>query len=158
MPTRAKLYGPVLDRLYDNCIDQQKIFLSQHAGYGRAFTGDGATILGTKFINFLVHEYGKGCMLCKIEDCTNRLREVGSIESTFIAHKMMEAIRYVDPHTVYLVVIDGGADWVAAKDMVQQKYPWIHFIHCVAHEGSLILKDICRIDEVCSCNAIMLLQ
>ena len=50
--------------------------------------------------------------------------------------------------SVYLVVIDGGADWLAAKDMVVQKYPWIHFLHCVSHEASLIVKDICKIDEV----------
>ena len=49
---------------------------------------------------------------------------------------------------VYLVIIDGGADWVAAEDMVRQKYPWVHFMHCVAHEGSLIVKDICQIGVI----------
>ena len=32
--------------------------------------------------------------------------------------------------------------------MVKAKFPWIHFIHCVAHEASLIVKDMCKIDEV----------
>ena len=50
--------------------------------------------------------------------------------------------------TVYLVVIDGGSDWVAATDMVKQKYSWVQFLHCVTHEASLIVKDICKIDEV----------
>ena len=49
----------------------------------RAPTDDGATILGTKFINFfLVHEHEKGVMFCKIKDCIDRLREVGLIEAT----------------------------------------------------------------------------
>ena len=41
-----------------------------------------------------------------------------------------------------------GADWVATKDMIQQQYPWVHFMHCVAHEGSLMIKDICKISEI----------
>ena len=58
--------------------------------------------------------------------------------------------RDIGATTVYLVVIDGGADWMAYKDMmVQDKFPWIHFVHCVTHqEGSLVIKDICKIDEV----------
>ena len=59
--------------------------------------------------------------------------------------------RRIGATSVYLVVIDGGADWVAAETMVRAKFPWIYFIHCTAHEGSLILKDICLIDEVCMC-------
>ena len=47
-----------------------------------------------------------------------------------------------------MVITDGGADWVAASDMVTATFPWIHFMHCVAHEGSLIVKDICKIDAV----------
>ena len=43
--------------------------------------------------------------------------------------------------SVYLVIIDGGADWVAAEHAVTAEFPWIHFLHCVAHEGSLIVKD-----------------
>ena len=87
------MFGSILDRLYDKYHREQEAFLSVRTGFGRAMTGDGATILGTKFINFLCHEYGKGVMLCKIKDCTDRLREVGSIESTFIAHEMIAAIR-----------------------------------------------------------------
>lgn len=54
----------------------------------------------------------------------------------------------VGPKTVYLVVIDGGADWSAAEPMVRAKFPWIYFIHCVGHECSLVLKDVCKIEEV----------
>ena len=44
---------------------------------------------------------------------------------------------------------------MAAKDMVRSKFPWIYFLHCVAHEGSLIVKDICKIEEVGTCMCIM---
>jgi hypothetical protein len=84
----------VLDRLYTKCIEEQKQFLNvDSAGYGRAVTGDGATIMGTKFINFLVHQLGKGVMLVAIKDCSQRLAEVGTVDSTFIGHNLMKAIR-----------------------------------------------------------------
>lgn len=148
-PDRHKLLGTVLERLYKRCMEEQKRFLSQSCGYGRAITGDGATVLGTKFINFLCHEKGKGIMLLRIKDCTQRLSEVGSIQATYIAHILIELVKLVGPESVYLVITDGGSEWVAAQEMVREKFPWIQFIHCVAHEASLILKDIFNIDEVC---------
>ena len=103
-PDRHKLYGPVLERLYRKCTQEQKQFLAQRTGYGRAVTGDGATILGTKFINFLCHEKGKGVMLCKIKDCTGRLAEVGSIQATFIAHELIDTIRFVYVFSYILIL------------------------------------------------------
>ena len=97
-PHRQKMFGPILDKLHADCLMEQRSFLEQQTGYGRCLTGDGATILGTKYINYLVHEYGKGCMLCRIKDCSSRLSEVGTIQATFIAHEMMNAIRYTLAH------------------------------------------------------------
>ena len=68
---------------------KQRKFLEQRTGYGRAITGDGATIQGTKYINFLAHEFSKGYVLCQLVDCTDRLSDVGSVQSTFIAHHVM---------------------------------------------------------------------
>ena len=125
-------------------------------------------------MNFLLHEFGKGCMLLTLKDCTERLRTVGTIDNTFIAHEMIRAIRLVNygqtsiinvislisriscfvvnstagPKSIYLVIIDGGADWVATEQAVTELFPWIHFMHCAAHECSLIVQDICKIDEV----------
>lgn len=92
-PTRQKLFGPILNRLHEECVAEQKAFLDDHTGFGRALTGDGATIQGTKYLNFLLHEYGRGVMLLFITDCSQRQQEVGTIESTFIAHNMIKAIR-----------------------------------------------------------------
>ena len=89
------MFDEILDRLYDKYLKEQRTFLKNKSGYGRALTGDGATVLGTKFLNFLLHELGKGTMLCKIVDCTKRLTEVGSIEATFIALNMIATIRSV---------------------------------------------------------------
>ena len=69
--------------------------MEQRTGYGRCITGDGATIQGTKYINFLTHECTKGSMLCGIHDCSERLSDVGSVQATYIAHTMMGACRSV---------------------------------------------------------------
>ena len=37
---------------------------------------------------------------------------------------------------------------MATEKAVTDKFPWIHFMHCVAHEASLIVQDICRIEEI----------
>ena len=92
-PDRKKLLGPILDKMYSTFRGEQFRFLRSKTGFGRAITGDGATILGTKFINFLCHEHGRGAMLCHLKDCTERLLEVGSVEATFIAHELIKAIR-----------------------------------------------------------------
>jgi len=85
--------GELLDTLYNNFLLEQRQFLEQRTGYGRCMTGDGATIQGTKYINFLCHEFQKGCMLCGIHDCTERLSTVGTVQANFIAHQFMGAIR-----------------------------------------------------------------
>ena len=92
-PSRQKLLGKVLNDLYEMYRAEQRSFFKSKNGYGRALTGDGATVMGTKFINFLCHELGKGAMLCRIKDCTARLLEVGTVQATYIAHEMILAIR-----------------------------------------------------------------
>ena len=94
-PSRQKLVGPVLGAIYDKCLLKQRKFLEQRTGDGRCLTGDGATIQGTKYINFLVHEYSKGSMLCGMNDRSGRLSDVGAVQATHIAHNMMGACRSV---------------------------------------------------------------
>jgi len=37
---------------------------------------------------------------------------------------------------------------VATEQAVTELFPWIYFMHCVTHESSLMLQDICKIDEI----------
>ena len=92
-PYRQKLFGDFLDRLHTKFKAEQDAYLADHKGFGRAITGDAATILGTKFYNFLVHEFGKGAMLLNIHDCTERLKVAGTIDSMWIAKLMIKAIK-----------------------------------------------------------------
>ena len=59
---------------------------------------------------------------------------------------MKKNILKVGAKKVLLIVIDGGSDWAATKEMIQSLFPWISFLHCVSHEVSLIIKD-CFKDE-----------
>ena len=101
MAYRQKLLGPCLNRLHAKYVAEQQAFLNDHKGFGRAVTGDGATIMGTKYINFLVHEFGKGVMLLSIHDCTQRLQEAGTIDATYIANRLILTIRFC---FTYLVI------------------------------------------------------
>ena len=69
---------------------------------------------------------------------------------------MKEAIIKTGANQVLLVVIDGGSDWTATEEMIQQFFPWISFMHCLSHEVSLILKDCFKdeggIPELCELN------
>ena len=103
-PDRHKLYGTILDSLYAKFGAEQLQFFLTRNGYGRALTGDGATVLRTKFINFLVYELGKGSMLCRIRDCTSRLAEVGTVESTYIAHEMIASARLLHVFNIVMFI------------------------------------------------------
>ena len=56
--------------------------------------------------------------------------------------------RYVGAKTVYLIIVDGGADWMSAVQMICAKFPWMSGLHCISHCGSLTIKDIWSIAEV----------
>ena len=61
---------------------------------------------------------------------------------------LLLALRMVGPASISVVITDGGADWTACKDMVQAKFPWIFFLHCLTHQSSTALKYIFQIPEV----------
>ena len=47
-----------------------------------------------------------------------------------------------------LIIVDGGADWAGLEGPIQERFPWISFLHCVSHLGSLVMNDIGKIPEV----------
>ena len=50
--------------------------------------------------------------------------------------------------TVYLVVTDRGSDWAATESVAKENFPWISFLHCVAHIDLLVMNDIEKIKKV----------
>ena len=68
-------------------------------------SGDAATIRGVKYLNYLVHDHGKGVMLMNVTDCTSRLEEVGTIEATYIAHQMIQTIKSVKVFVIWMHVL-----------------------------------------------------
>ena len=53
--------------------------------------------------------------------------------------------RYVGSKNVFVIIYDGGTDWVAAAQMVIAKYPWVSGMYCASHCASLMVKDMTKI-------------
>ena len=47
-----------------------------------------------------------------------------------------------------LIIVDGRTDWAGMKGLIKEKHPWISFLHCVSHIGSLVMSDIELIPQV----------
>ena len=147
-PSGYRLKKVILPRLVEKYRKDQASRLKKTTSLGRMISGDGATILGTKLINAMVQDYHNGVMLVSLKDCTGRMQDGNIVDAAFIGAHLIEAIEAVGPETVFLVSIDGGRDWSACEATVTEKFPWLSFIHCVSHEGSLIVKDIFEIEEI----------
>ena len=65
-PASDKLSNDILDTLHNKYRGQQRDYLEQSTELGRAITGDGATILGNKLINFLCFDRMKRLMLMSV--------------------------------------------------------------------------------------------
>ena len=46
------------------------------------------------------------------------------------------------------ITADGGADWFGMEGLIKENYPWISFLHCILHIGSLVMQDIGKIPQV----------
>ena len=166
-----KLQKKMLPLLLQMAKMQRTRHLKHQPDTGRTLTGDGAT-KKVPLINFLVHVPGKGVTLMEVTDCTGHMGEGGTKDALYVivwffvvveldacnnalliaccdryvAHRMKKVIEKIGAKTILLVVIDGGSDWTATQQMIQEFFPWISFMHCLSHEVSLILKDCFKVD------------
>ena len=85
-------------------------------------------------------------MQCECHDCIVCLANIFHT-LRYVVNKLRAVIKLVGPENVMLVIIDGGSDWSAAEEMIQEFYPWISFLHCTSHEVSLIIKDCFKPEE-----------
>ena len=49
---------------------------------------------------------------------------------------------------IYLIIRDGGSDWVSTETMISHRFPWIFSHPCLSHKCSLTIKDIYKISEI----------
>ena len=139
--SRGKFKNVILPRLKQRQQKATERHLEGRPNAGRTVTGDGATKKKTPLIDILVHVPKGGVQLLEVVDCTQHLAEGGVKDRFFIAENLCRNIERVGPKNVFLVVCDGGGDWSQTEDLIQSKWPWISFLHCVSHEVSLIIKD-----------------
>jgi len=59
---------------------------------GRAITGDGATILGNKLINFLCLDRMKGTMLMSVINCDKRLEDGAKVDTLYLASELLKVL------------------------------------------------------------------
>ena len=91
-PNSNKLSNDILEVLNTKYRAQQRDYLEQKTPLGRAITGDGATILGNKLINFLCLDRMKGTMLMSVINCEKRLEDGAKVDTPYIATECMKVL------------------------------------------------------------------
>jgi hypothetical protein len=77
--------------------------------------------------------------LWKIEDFSSF-----SITGDFLAAEIEKVIEQIGPKKFVGLVTDGAANCVAARRKINEKYPNIFTMWCVAHHLNLLSKDLCK--------------
>ena len=90
--TIKKLFNDILDAFNNKYHTQQKGYLDQKITLGRAITGDGATVLGNKLINFLCLHHMKEMMLMSIINCDKRLKDGAKVDTPYIAKELLKIL------------------------------------------------------------------
>jgi hypothetical protein len=104
-PNSNKLTNEILDALHSKYRTQQRDYLSQQTPMGRAVTGDGATILGNKLINFLCLDRMKGTMLMSVINCEKRLEDGAKVDTPYISKELQKVLARVGHVIVYVCLI-----------------------------------------------------
>ena len=100
-PTSGRLSNDILDALHNKYRGQQRDYLEQSTGLGRAITGDGATILGNKLINFLCPDRMKETMLISKLNRNRMLEDGAKVETPCITKELLGALGRVE-HMILL--------------------------------------------------------
>ena len=82
----------ILETLNTKYRAQQRDYLEQKTTLGRAITGDGATILGNKLINFLCLDWINGTMLMSVINCDKRLEDGAKVDTPYIAKELLKVL------------------------------------------------------------------
>ena len=91
-PDSAKVSNDILGTLHNKYRGQQRDYLEQSTGLGRAITDDGATILSNKLINFLCLNQMKGMMLLPVINCDKRLEDGAKVDTLYIARELQKVL------------------------------------------------------------------
>ncbi|XP_019432954.1 PREDICTED: uncharacterized protein LOC109339878 [Lupinus angustifolius] len=95
-----------------------------------------------QLINFLVYS-PKGITFVRSVDVSDVVKEARTFCNFFI-----ELVEFVGVTNVVHLVTDNAANYKAARDMLNEKFPSIYRSPCAAHCLNLILGDIGKIEHV----------
>jgi len=136
-PNRQRISSQMLA---DEVHDVQKYiesFKKEALKHGVTLMSDGWTDVNNKpIINFLVAT-GDGCIFLKSVDTSGTVKN-----ASFIADELSKSIESFGIQSVVQVVTDSASNCVAARSILEQKYPQIVFSPCTVHCLDLLLEDL----------------
>lgn len=140
VPTPYEVYGPFLDRQYENVmetINQERYKWSQ---YGVTIMCDGWTgPTRRSLMNFMIYCDGE-CTFYKSYDVSGDFKDYKNIMKY-----MKKVVEWVGKENVVQIVTDNGPNYKKARERLA-KMPGNNFVWtgCAAHSIDLILKEFCR--------------
>ena len=139
-PTAFRLRTTLLERSHARVLAAMQTIMTQGARTGCSLASDGWTdTAGHPLVNV---------MWCSPDSCiflSSHSAEGEVKDATWLAKVLGERIEEVGPENVVLVVTDNAAVCVKAGKELEDKYPHIMWVGCVAHGLDLLIKDICKL-------------
>ncbi len=161
-PGRHKISGMLLNTLYDeNWKSNMSSLLKESRDFGLAVFGDGATIVKTPLINFLVAGVNNNFAQLDIVDCTEHCAATKKKDAKYIATLAKPLIKKIEAETdqfgrnhkgvVDMVLFDGASNVQKGGEMICIAHPRITLVHGAEHVASLFFSDCFkRFQSICN--------
>ena len=139
-PNRQKISTKMLDDEVNEIEKYLSSFKTEASKYGVTLVSDGWTNIQMKpIINFLAAT-PNGCIFINALDVSGQVKD-----GSFLADEVSKSIESFGKESIVQVVTDSASNCVAARNILEQRYPQIVFSPCTAHCLNLLLEDIGKI-------------
>lgn len=139
-PSAWKLSGPLLEAEHARVQEGLEQIRVEGIKTGVSISSDGWTdVAGHPLINFM-YMSPAGCVFLGAQDSSSEVKD-----ADYLAKVIAEHIDDIGPDNVVLVVTDNASVCVAAGERLQDAYPKIMWVGCLAHCLDLLVKDICKL-------------
>ena len=139
-PSAYRLRTTLLERSHARVVAAIKPIMTQGARTGCSLASDGWTdTAGHPLVNIM---WGSpdSCIFLSSHSAEGEVKD-----ATWLAKVLGERIEELGPENVVLVVTDNASVCVAAGKQLEEKYPHIMWVGCLAHCLDLLIKDICKL-------------
>jgi hypothetical protein len=128
-----------------NIIEQIILLVSSSIGYGLA--SDTWTCHNRTFINYMLLLYLPNNL---VKEVLYGIEEVSgkSVNAELVYLKLDQVIEKVGPVKLISIHTDNASYCRKAAKFLTQKYPWVLYVGCMAHQFNLLMKDIEEIPTI----------